>query len=182
MDINDNREVSMSCDSLVDQVEIVREHLKLTWKSKKRSCFKHPSVDQLKFELSFNNLFFEGKFYEVLRFMEVREEIIKHMGKNGIERIYKNTTFIFLKNTKLFYDFLTFKWSQTESPRLIEIWEDYRMIRNETIPEGISKNRILKFIGLLEKKRLLILSRDKKGKPIVERNVYTVKTKEDILK
>lgn len=133
MDNNDNREVSMSCDSLVEQVEIVREYLKLTWKSKKRSCFKHPSVDQLKFGLSFNNLFFEGNFYEVLRFMEVREEIIKHMGNNGIERIYEKAIYIFLKNTRSFYDFLTFKWSQIASPRLIEIWEDYRMIRNEKI-------------------------------------------------
>ena len=87
--------------------------------------------------------------------------------------------YILLMKATYFYGFLEFLWFEEPSPRLDRIWEEYCGIGKM---ENLSKKMFFKLIRLLEKKLLVFRSKDKDGRIIVKRHLYSQKTKEDILK
>lgn len=161
---------------LIAQVELITEHLRSIWKSKENnSNFKHPNVEQLRYELNFNKLFLEGKFLEALDYKVNSDEIYIHTEQNRIKRIYEiKTTHTLLKKALKFYDLLIFLGIEKTNLWMNDIWEEYCIVKN--IPKESSKKRIFKLIRLLEKKLLILRLKDKEGRVMVVRHSYSQKT------
>ena len=153
-----------------DQEILITRYLESIWEGKDESTIKYPKVEQLRYELSFNDLFVERLYQEALENKENNGDIYIHTGKSGVRRIYDSESYILLKSACNFYDFLKFKWQETVSPRLIDIWEEYHMI------EDFSQDTFLEIIRLLSRKSLILLFNDEEGRVIVERHGYSQKT------
>ena len=129
---NNEEEERKNFKILIKQVELITKHLKSVWKSKKgNSNFKHLNVEQLRYELSFNELFLEGKFLKALEYKANHYEIFIHLEENNIKRIYEiKTNPILFQNAFNFYDLLIFFGIKKANLNLNDIWDDYCRIKN----------------------------------------------------
>lgn len=80
---------------LITQVELIGNYLESIWVGKKGANFKYPNIEQLRYELSFNDLFIDGLYQEALKCKEIRGEIYIDTEKDGIKRIYDSEKKVF---------------------------------------------------------------------------------------
>ncbi len=178
--LDKNREASVKeHEMIVAQENLISAHLSLVDEAKSTFYFKYSNVERLEYELGFNDLFSVETFETALNNLIDHKEIYIHEEKNGIRRIYDWDFYILLMKASYFYGFLEFLWVEEPSPRLDRIWEEYCGIEKMG---NLSKKMFFKLIRLLEKKLLVLRSKDEDGRIIVKRLLYSQKTKEDILK
>jgi len=145
---------------LDNQVKLVGHYLDSIWEGKKGINFKYPNIEQLKYELSFNDLFIERFYQESLKNLVNQGDIYINTEEGGIRRIYDNESPVLLNYV---YNFLKLKWRELKSLRLIDIWEEGCLI------ESISKDKFFEIIKLLKRRLLILLFKDEDGRVIIEK-------------
>ncbi len=156
---------------LDNQVKLVGHYLDSIWEGKKGINFIYPNIEQLKYELSFNDLFIERFYQESLKNLVNQGDIYINTEEGGIRRIYDNESPVLLNYV---YNFLKLKWRELKSLRLIDIWEEGCLI------ESISKDKFFEIIKLLKRRLLILLFKDEDGRVIIEKPPrYPQKAKKD---